>query len=65
MPENVQVFYKYKGLTVADRHELVSFMMASNQSVLEPRHNDRETMYTNVSLMFLNTIQKDMGSFAL
>lgn len=39
--------------------------MASNQSVLGPRHNGRETMYTNVSLMFQNTIQKDTGSFAL
>ncbi|XP_040590258.1 carcinoembryonic antigen-related cell adhesion molecule 1 isoform X5 [Mesocricetus auratus] len=63
LPTTLQVFYWYKGDTLADSNEIARFIISSSTNSTGPAHTGRETIYQNGSLLFQNVMQNDTGTY--
>ncbi|XP_008850302.2 carcinoembryonic antigen-related cell adhesion molecule 1 [Nannospalax galili] len=65
LPENVFVFYWYKGKRLGNANEIARYLIPRNENRTGPAHSGRETIFPNGSLLFQNVNQNDTGFYTL
>ncbi|KAH0503905.1 Carcinoembryonic antigen-related cell adhesion molecule 3 [Microtus ochrogaster] len=65
LPENLQGFVWFKGMSVFRDHEIARIMTDMNSSVTGPAHSGRETLNSDGSLLLYNVTQNDAGLYTL
>ncbi|XP_052028123.1 pregnancy-specific glycoprotein 22-like [Apodemus sylvaticus] len=65
IPENLQGFAWFKGMTVFRHLEIGRYIIGRNSSVFGPAYSGREKLYSDGSLLIENVTQKDAGLYTL
>ncbi|XP_049983101.1 pregnancy-specific glycoprotein 22-like [Alexandromys fortis] len=65
LPENLQGFAWFKGMSVFRDHEIARITTDMNSSVMGPAHSGRETLNSDGSLLLHNITQNDAGLYTL
>ncbi|XP_032751988.1 pregnancy-specific glycoprotein 22-like [Rattus rattus] len=65
IPENIQGFIWFKGMTVFRHLEIVRYKMSSKSSVFGPAYSGRETLNSDGALLIENVTQADAGLYTL
>ncbi|XP_052028122.1 pregnancy-specific glycoprotein 22-like [Apodemus sylvaticus] len=65
IPENLQGFAWFKGMTVFRHLEIGRYIIGRNSSVFGPAYSGREKLYSDGTLLIENVTQKDAGLYTL
>ncbi|XP_051017960.1 pregnancy-specific glycoprotein 22-like [Acomys russatus] len=65
LPPNLLVFFWYKGVLLFEDYEVARYIPARKKSVQGPVHSDRESVYSNGSLLLQNITWNDTGFYTL
>ncbi|XP_021045423.1 pregnancy-specific glycoprotein 22-like isoform X1 [Mus pahari] len=65
LPEDLQLFFWYKGVILINKAEIVRHRTLKNLSDPGPAHSGRETVFSDGSLLLQNVTWKDTGFYTL
>ncbi|KAM9631686.1 cell adhesion molecule CEACAM3-like [Trichechus inunguis] len=65
LPENPFGYSWYKGEKVQLSHQILAYVIESQEITPGVAHSGRETIYSNGTLLFHNVNQKDAGTYTL
>uniref|UniRef100_A0A2K6FM49 Ig-like domain-containing protein n=1 Tax=Propithecus coquereli TaxID=379532 RepID=A0A2K6FM49_PROCO len=65
MPQDTIGYRWYKGHQTDRNRTILTYMINATTILIGPEHTDRETIYSNGSLLFHNVTQEDKGYYTL
>ncbi|XP_008963093.2 carcinoembryonic antigen-related cell adhesion molecule 5 isoform X3 [Pan paniscus] len=65
LPQHLFGYVWYKGERVDANHQIIGYVIGTQQATPGPAYSSRETIYPNASLLIQNIIQNDTGFYTL
>ncbi|XP_073879874.1 pregnancy-specific beta-1-glycoprotein 2-like [Macaca fascicularis] len=65
LPQNLTGYIWYKGQIMDHHHYITSYVIDTETIIFGPAYNERETVYSNASLLIQNVTKNDTGSYTI